>query len=254
MTADFDTAELTLSTVYGDSSLVRDMARKRVTHHSGLPLRWQDSAPVSGAEMTHPSQLISKRLFDVAVSVAALVVLGPLLLLVAAIIKATSTGPVFFRQEREGFHGKSFNVFKFRSMRTEDCDVSGINQTVVNDPRITPIGRFIRKTSIDELPQLFNVLLGDMSLVGPRPHVAGMMAGGMRYDALVPYYDLRLQMRPGLTGWAQANGFRGPTTEVGSAIARVDHDIAYIQNFSIWLDIRIIVQTAINEFFLGSGH
>jgi lipopolysaccharide/colanic/teichoic acid biosynthesis glycosyltransferase len=119
---------------------------------------------------------------------------------------------------------------------------------------VTAVGRFIRRTSIDELPQLINVLRGEMSLVGPRPHVAGMKAAGMPYRTLVPYYDARLAMPPGLTGWAQANGYRGMTTDAASAIARVDHDIAYVQNFSVWMDIKIIGKTIVGEFMTGSGY
>lgn len=219
---------------------------------SGLPYYWTDNQPAA----LKPSrvQLAIKRVFDFIVAALALVVLMPLFLLMAAAIKITSPGPVLFSQAREGLNGRSFNALKFRSMRTDACDISGVAQTVKNDPRITPIGRFIRKTSIDELPQLFNVLRGEMSLVGPRPHVAGMLAGGTSYRVLVPYYDHRLAMRPGITGWAQANGFRGPTDDAASAIARVDHDIAYAQNFSLLLDVKIILKTVANEFLTGSGH
>lgn len=199
-------------------------------------------------------QLVLKRAFDVLVTAAALFALAPLLCLVAIAVKVSSRGPVFFRQSREGLGGQSFEMFKFRSMRVEDSDVSGVKQTVSDDPRVTPVGRFLRRTSIDELPQLFNVLLGDMSLVGPRPHVAGMMAGGMLYTDLVPYYAARFDMLPGITGWAQANGLRGATTQAEIAKARVDHDIAYIQNFSLLLDLRIIWMTLRREFIGGTGN
>ncbi|KKB10359.1 exopolysaccharide biosynthesis protein [Devosia chinhatensis] len=197
--------------------------------------------------------MFAKRVVDILLSGAALIALMPLMLLVAAIIKITSSGPVTFRQWREGVNGTSFEILKFRSMRQDMCDLSGVAQTASNDPRVTAIGRFIRRTSIDELPQLINVLRGDMSLVGPRPHVDNMRAGGMAYKELVPYYHLRLQMQPGLTGWAQANGFRGSTTDPVRARQRIDHDIAYIQNFSIWLDLRIILITLVREFVGGSG-
>lgn len=221
------------------------------SRHSGLPVDWAQSAPEDGVHTR--VHLALKRGVDVVGSLAGLVFLAPLLLIVAVAIKVTSPGPILFRQSREGLNGQSFEALKFRSMRTDLCDSSGVAQTQANDPRVTPVGRFIRKTSIDELPQLFNVLVGDMSLVGPRPHVGNMLAGGRLYRELVPYYDRRLAMRPGITGWAQANGLRGPTQDARLARARVDHDIAYIQNFSIWLDFKIIAMTILREFVTGSG-
>jgi polysaccharide biosynthesis protein PslA len=222
---------------------------------SGLPLYMINGQPSSVLpSRDRDGQLALKRAFDIVVTAAALFALAPLLILVAIAVKASSRGPVFFRQSREGLGGKPFQMFKFRSMRVEDSDVSGVKQTVSDDPRVTPVGRFLRRTSIDELPQLFNVLLGDMSIVGPRPHVPGMMAGGMLYTELVPYYAARFGMLPGITGWAQANGLRGPTTQAGAAKARVDHDIAYIQNFSLLLDLRIIWMTLRREFISGTGN
>ncbi|WP_245895048.1 sugar transferase [Devosia submarina] len=196
----------------------------------------------------------AKRLFDILVSGIAIIALMPLLILVALAIRLESKGPVLFVQQREGKAGMLFRALKFRSMRQDDCDLSGVQQTIVGDSRVTKVGSFIRRTSIDELPQLFNVLLGDMSLVGPRPHVRGMMAGGRDYRALVPYYDLRLAVTPGLTGWAQANGLRGPTTDATLARKRVDYDLDYIENFSLWLDLKIIWLTLKRELAGGSGH
>ena len=221
---------------------------------SGLRLEFDGANPAPAVRRPgHGVQLMLKRVFDVLASSFALVVLLPFLIIVAILIKATSPGSVFFRQEREGLDGRLFRVLKFRSMRNEFSDYSGVSQTVENDPRVTAIGRLIRKTSFDELPQLLNVLKGDMSLVGPRPHVVGMMAGGTTYKNLVPYYDQRLKVLPGLTGWAQANGLRGPTDNAYRARARVNHDIAYIQNFSLWLDVKIVFMTLCHEFFGGSG-
>jgi lipopolysaccharide/colanic/teichoic acid biosynthesis glycosyltransferase len=177
-----------------------------------------------------------------------------LLLLVAIAVKMTSRGPVFFRQQRDGLNSQAFAMYKFRTMWADAGDNSGITQTTKGDRRITPVGRFLRRTSIDELPQLLNVLKGDMSIVGPRPHVNGMLAAGIRYDVLVREYYYRLQMRPGITGWAQANGFRGETVESSSAIGRIEHDFAYIQNFSLALDLWIVLKTVRNEFLTGSGH
>jgi lipopolysaccharide/colanic/teichoic acid biosynthesis glycosyltransferase len=229
--------------------------RDAVSRHSGLAMRLpRNGAPLIEDSLRRQRNMLAKRAFDVVTSGLAVLFLLPMFLIVAALIKISSRGPVFFAQEREGYLGRPFYALKFRSMRIEDCDATGVAQTVRDDPRVTPIGRFIRRTSIDELPQLINVLKGDMALVGPRPHVSDMRAGGTSYKALVPYYDLRLQMLPGLTGWAQANGLRGPTDRADLARARIDHDIAYIQNFSFWLDIKIIILTLRHEFVGGSGH
>lgn len=223
-------------------------------HQSGLPM----AAPVaddfpSFVSIRHSRHLAAKRVLDIVASGLGLVALLPLFLIVALMIKITSNGPVFFRQEREGLGGKSFVALKFRSMSVEKGDTTGVAQTVKHDPRVTSVGRVLRRTSIDELPQLINVLVGDMSLVGPRPHVFNMRAGGMLYKHLVPYYDVRLKMLPGLTGWAQANGLRGSTEKADVARARIDHDIAYVQNFSIWLDLKIILRTIRHEFIGGSA-
>lgn len=222
-----------------------------VSLHSGLPVHWSAAGAVPSARGGW--QLKAKRALDIVGALSGLVFLAPLMAIVAIAIKATSPGPVFFKQQREGINGRIFYTFKFRSMAADLGDATGVVQTQANDARVTPIGRFIRKTSIDELPQLINVLWGDMSLVGPRPHVPGMLAGGQLYKDLVPYYDRRLEMLPGITGWAQVNGFRGPTRDPRKARQRIDHDLAYIQNFSIWLDIRIIVMTIAREFVTGSG-
>src|SRR5690606_32643698 len=126
-------------------------------------------------------------------------------------------------------------------------DLSGVSQVLADDNRVTRVGRFLRRTSLDELPQLINILRGEMSLVGPRPHVRGMRAADRPYDVLVPYYRMRRLAKPGLTGWAQANGLRGTTQNAAHAIGRVDHDIAYIQNFSFSLDLRILILTLVRE-------
>lgn len=231
------------------------LANGKVTSQSGLDLRFVGSVPVRfEPSTTRTAQLALKRLIDIFGSLLVVLALGPLLVIVAVLVKVTSRGPVFFLQSREGFGGRPFQILKFRTMKLDEGDPDGISQTVMDDPRITPIGRFLRRTSIDELPQLFNVLAGEMSLVGPRPHVSGMRAAGVSYRELVPYYHRRLQMTPGMTGWAQANGFRGPTDDAEKAVSRIDHDIAYIQNFSLWLDIKIIVLTLKAECIGGSGN
>jgi exopolysaccharide biosynthesis polyprenyl glycosylphosphotransferase len=197
--------------------------------------------------------LAAKRAFDIAGASIGLVAFAPLFIGIAIAIKATSRGPIFFRQKRYGYHNRRFQIFKFRTMFVHLSDSRGTRQTTADDPRITPVGRILRKTSLDELPQLINVLMGDMSLVGPRPHVPGMLAGGMLYEELTPYYFQRHNMRPGLTGLAQVSGYRGSTAVPHSAIERLDHDLQYIQKWSLWTDLAIILQTARREFISGSG-
>ena len=198
-------------------------------------------------------QLAAKRAVDIVGASFGLLILAPLLIGIAVAIKATSQGPVFFRQKRYGYHNRRFRIFKFRTMFVHLGDNKGTQQTKADDPRITPLGRILRKTSLDELPQLLNVLAGDMSLVGPRPHVPGMLAGGMLYEELTPYYFQRHNMRPGITGLAQVSGYRGSTVVPMSAIERLDHDLHYIEGWSIGLDTRIILRTFVREFVLGSA-
>jgi lipopolysaccharide/colanic/teichoic acid biosynthesis glycosyltransferase len=198
-------------------------------------------------------QLVLKRALDMAGAGVGLLILAPLLLTLAFLIRSGSSGPVFFRQTRTGLDGKPFEILKFRSMYIDRCDVSGVTQTIKDDPRVTPIGRVMRRTNLDELPQLFNVLRGEMSLVGPRPHVPGMLAAGVLYEDLVPGYEQRHAMRPGITGLAQVNGLRGPTIERKPSVDRVMCDIAYVRNFSLWLDIKILVKTLASELRGGTG-
>ena len=195
--------------------------------------------------------LALKRVMDVVGSLVALTLLAPLLVAVAVAIRLESHGPVLFVQERWGKDRKRIRVIKFRSMHAHACDHTGIAQTVEGDERVTRLGAFLRKTNIDELPQLINVLRGDMSLVGPRCHVVGMQAGGMDYEALVPHYHLRHTMRPGLTGLAQMRGLRGPTSDPGRAIRRVHADLEYIVTFNVVQDIVICLRTAWHEVFGG---
>jgi len=211
---------------------------------SGLAVHWHNGRAVSPeATLSRSISLTVKRSIDILASAFGLLLLSPLFLLIALWIKRTDNGPVFFRQWRLGRDGKVFALLKFRSMYADRCDAAGIHQATANDNRVTRIGAFIRRTSVDELPQLLNVLVGDMSLVGPRPHVPGMQAAGMDYDDLVPHYVFRQSMRPGLTGWAQCQGLRGPTTDQIKALKRIGHDFAYVQNFSLWLDAKIVWKT-----------
>ncbi|MCW0983094.1 sugar transferase [Agrobacterium sp. BT-220-3] len=199
------------------------------------------------------SQFALKRTIDIAGASIALVALAPVLLTVAALVKFDSKGPVLFSQVRWGMNGRKIRVYKFRSMRTELGDATGVAQTVKNDPRITRIGAVLRRTNIDELPQLINVLKGDMSLVGPRCHAIGMLAAGRLYEELVPHYHMRHRVRPGITGLAQMRGLRGPTDRSDKARARIVSDLYYVENFSVWLDIKIMVGTVISELRGGKG-
>jgi undecaprenyl-phosphate galactose phosphotransferase/putative colanic acid biosynthesis UDP-glucose lipid carrier transferase len=184
-----------------------------------------------------------KRCCDLLLSGVALVLLAPLMLITALAIKLDSRGPVLFSQTRNGFNGRSFRIFKFRTMCVlEDGPV--IRQAVQDDPRITRLGRWLRRTSIDELPQLFNVISGEMSLVGPRPHAT---AHNTEYEKLVADYAFRYHMKPGITGWAQVSGYRGETQKVELMAKRVEFDLWYIHNWSFWLDIRILLKTLILE-------
>ena len=195
-----------------------------------------------------------KRMVDIFGASAGLVLLAPLLAMIVVAIKANSQGPVIFRQKRHGANGTTFEVYKFRTMFVEQCDHSGVRQTIENDPRVTPVGRFLRQSNFDELPQLFNILRGEMSLVGPRPHVPGMLAAGVPYEELDPRYMQRHKVRPGLTGLAQVNGYRGETTTRHAALMRLEFDLAYLERRSFLLDLKIILKTVTQEFFKGSGY
>jgi lipopolysaccharide/colanic/teichoic acid biosynthesis glycosyltransferase len=200
-----------------------------------------------------PLQHFLKRTIDIAASLSALIILLPFFAAIALLIRIDSPGPVLFTQVRWGKNCTKIRVYKFRSMRTDMCDASGVAQTVQNDPRITRIGAILRRTNLDELPQLLNVLKGDMSLVGPRCHAIGMLAAGMVYEELVPEYHYRHLVRPGITGLAQMRGLRGPTDRAAKARARIASDLFYVENFSVFLDIRIIVGTFISEMRGGNG-
>lgn len=205
-----------------------------------------------------PGTLKSLGLFvkiAVEVILAALLILMllPVLVLVSLAIKLDSPGPVLYSQLRHGKGGVPIRVFKFRSMRADQCDMSGAKQCVEQDPRVTRVGKFLRKSNIDELPQLFSVLRGDMALIGPRCHPIGMLAAGVPYEELVPEYHDRHKMRPGITGLAQVRGLRGPTVRPSKARARIASDLYYVENYSLWLDIKIIFQTFRSEFLNGSG-
>lgn len=189
------------------------------------------------------SDALIKRIFDLAVSVTALLALLPLFVVIAILIKRESAGPIFFMQTRIGLGNRHFKMFKFRSMRVESCDANGSQSTSRDDDRITRVGAFIRKTSIDELPQLINILLGDMSVVGPRPHALGSRAADKLFWEVDNRYWHRHATKPGLTGLAQVRGFRGATEYEHDLTNRLYADLEYLRDWSIWRDLMILVQT-----------
>ena len=201
----------------------------------GLPVINIRHVPLSNA-----LNAFTKRCVDLFGAIVALILFSPVMAVVSVIIKATSPGPLIFKQERIGLQNKPFPMYKFRSMVVQDAASEKAKWTVQNDPRVTPIGKFIRKTSIDELPQLFNVLKGDMSLVGPRPERPQFVE---KFREEIPRYMVKHQVRPGLTGWAQVNGFRGDT----SIRKRIEHDLYYIENWTLGFDFKILFLT----FFKG---
>jgi len=184
-------------------------------------------------------ELALKRALDLVIAAGMLVALSPLFALVAALIRLDSPGPVIFRQRRKGFTGREFSIFKFRTMSVLE-DGSVVTQARRNDPRVTRIGGILRASSIDELPQLVNVLRGQMSIIGPRPHAIAHDDG---YTKLIANYAFRQHVKPGLTGWAQVNGYRGETARVEQMEKRVECDLWYIKNWSFWLDLRILILT-----------
>lgn len=222
---------------------VPDIFSLRLINHSvreiaGIPVLTLSETPLTGMS------LFLKNLEDRVLAALILLFISPVLLLVALAIKLDSKGPVFFRQERMGWTGESFRIWKFRSMVVHQPQDGVVKQAQKNDPRLTRVGAFIRRTSLDELPQLFNVLTGEMSLVGPRPHA---LQHDTLYSQDIVDYFARHNIKPGMTGLAQVRGFRGETKDIEQMIQRVDSDIEYINNWSLWLDFVILVRT-LNAF------
>ena len=193
---------------------------------------------------------VIKDIQDRSLALLLLVVVAPALIAIAIAIRLSSPGPVFFRQKRYGYAGETFEIFKFRTMRVEDSprDARSLQLTTRGDPRVFPVGRILRKTSLDELPQLLNVLRGDMWIVGPRPHSPFAKAGGKIYAKAVREYAARYRIKPGITGWAQVSGWRGPTDTLEQLTNRVEHDIYYIENWSMSFDARILFRTLFCAF------
>jgi undecaprenyl-phosphate galactose phosphotransferase/putative colanic acid biosynthesis UDP-glucose lipid carrier transferase len=200
---------------------------------AGLP-----SAELQRAPLTR-NERIAKRAFDILISTTALLLLSPLFVIVALLIKLDSHGPAFFRQTRNGFSGRPFRILKFRTMNVAE-EGPQFRQVTRGDARVTRLGRLLRRTSIDELPQLWNVLIGEMSLVGPRPHPTALDA---EYQSRIGNYAFRHHVKPGLTGWAQVHGLRGETRTLDRMERRVVHDLYYINHWSLWLDVMILLLT-----------
>lgn len=211
-----------------------EILSKKMVHFLGYPTIDLNRPEITG------SRAVMKGLFDRLFAAIALIGLSPLLVAIAIAVKMSSPGPFIFRQRRLGLNGRVFDLYKFRSMRNDIPD--NAKQATSDDPRVTPLGRFLRRTSLDELPQFLNVLLGDMSIVGPRPHA---MQHNELYMKKLELYMLRHRVKPGITGWAQINGYRGETDTDDKMAMRVQYDIHYIKNWSFWLDLKIIALTGI---------
>ncbi len=204
---------------------------------SGVPIITLSESPIVGVNM------MVKAMEDRILAFLGLILTSPILVLTAIAIKLDSAGPVFFLQERTGWDGKRFRIIKFRTMKVMESGDGFVRQATRDDPRITRIGAFLRRSSIDELPQLFNVLLGNMSLVGPRPHA---VSHNLTYSERIEAYLARHRIKPGITGLAQVRGYRGETQNLTEMIKRVESDLEYINNWSLWLDIRILFMTVLS--------
>lgn len=218
------------------------LTRPRVRYVADVPMLTLADRPLNGW------RYIIKEVEDRVLASLILLTIMPILAVIALLIKLDSPGPVLFRQKRYGFNNQLIEVWKFRTMYQDKTDHNAEQLTRRGDPRITPIGRFLRAHSLDELPQFFNVLRGEMSIVGPRPHAVSAKAGGLLYQEAVRQYAARHRVKPGITGWAQVNGWRGETETTEQIRRRVHHDIAYIDDWSLWLDLKIILRTIFTGF------
>ena len=222
-----------------DVNVIPDLHQYRLLNQGivewdGLPVINLSGTPMTGTELR------LKAIFDRVVSFLLLILVSPLFVLLSLLVKLSGPGPVLFRQRRHGIGGDAIEIFKFRSMKEHKEPQGEVVQATEDDQRITFIGKIMRSTSLDELPQLINVLRGEMSLVGPRPHA---IEHNEDFKSRIPKYMLRHKVRPGITGWAQVNGLRGITDTDEKMVLRIEHDLWYIQNWSLWLDLKILLQT-----------
>ncbi len=218
------------------------LTRHNVSRYAGVAMLNVVDRPLS------EWRYVVKEIEDRVLATLIVALISPVLLAIAALVKMDSPGPVLFRQRRYGYNNQLVEVWKFRTMRHDLEDTNAERLTQHNDPRITRIGAFLRRWSLDELPQFLNVLRGDMSIVGPRPHAVSAKAGGLLYPQAVPHYAARHRVKPGITGWAQINGWRGTTDTVRQIEKRVEHDMYYIEHWSLWLDLKIITLTLFKGF------
>ena len=228
-----DLRDTTASIYFVPDIFVTDLIQGRMDSVSGLPVVAVCETPFTGLNG------VIKRSSDVVLSLLILALISPLLLIIAAAIKMSSPGSVIFKQRRYGLDGREIIVYKFRTMTVCE-DGAVVNQARKDDPRLTPLGGFLRRMSLDELPQFFNVLQGRMSIVGPRPHA---VAHNEMYRKLIKGYMLRHKVKPGITGWAQVNGYRGETETLDKMSGRIDYDLDYLRNWSLRLDLYIIART-----------
>jgi putative colanic acid biosynthesis UDP-glucose lipid carrier transferase len=215
--------------------MLSDVMQGRVTHIGKIDALSIFESPYLG------SKILLKRFEDIAVSLIAIILLSPVYILIAITLKITSPGPVLFKQSRYGLRGENISVYKFRSMTVMESD-GQVTQATRGDKRVTPFGGFLRRSSLDELPQFFNVLMGDMSVVGPRPHA---VSHNEEYRKLIQFYMLRHHVKPGITGWAQVSGWRGETDTLDKMQKRIEYDLYYILQWSIWFDLKILMLTVL---------
>ncbi len=221
-----------------------NILQSRTEEVNGVPVVPLFDTPINGINM------VFKRLEDIFLSLLIIILISPILLVTAVAVKVSSPGPVIFKQKRYGMDGKAIKVWKFRSMTVMENDTL-VKQATKNDVRVTKVGSFLRKTSLDELPQFFNVLSGKMSIVGPRPHA---VAHNEQYRNIIEGYMLRHKVKPGITGWAQINGWRGETDTIDKMEKRIEYDLEYIREWSIWLDLKIILLTVFKGFINKSAY
>ncbi|MEQ5767645.1 undecaprenyl-phosphate glucose phosphotransferase [Halomonas sp. H33-56] len=228
----------------GELRFLPDLQGMQLLNHSVSEVAGHYSIDLSVSPLNGMARVV-KRSEDLLVALFALIIILPICLAIAIAVKLSSPGPALFKQYRTGANGKKFKVYKFRTMKFHEESDGVVSQAKKGDDRITPVGRFLRRTSLDELPQFYNVVQGRMSIVGPRPHA---LAHNEYYKDIVESYMRRHKVKPGITGWAQVNGFRGETDTLGKMQSRVEHDLWYIDNWSVWLDIKIIILTAFKIF------